>query len=95
MTVETFLGDSRYYRGDSLILAFCNDERDLKGLLVCGRSRDEIEARLPGSDDGLISVGGHGHIVWGKTLNAKAHVRAAAEEKRHGGHDLSGPGSWH
>ena len=35
------------------------------------------------ADDGLISMGIHGHIVGGKTLNAKAHVRAAVEEKRH------------
>ena len=36
------------------------------------------------ADDGLISMGTHGHIVCGKALNAKAHVRAAIEERRHG-----------
>jgi hypothetical protein len=58
MAVETFLVDSRYYRGGSLILAFCNDERDLKGLLVCGRSRDEIEARLPGAIAEILTARG-------------------------------------
>ncbi len=35
------------------------------------------------ADDGLVSMGIHGHIVGGKALNAKARVRAAVEEKRH------------
>jgi hypothetical protein len=35
------------------------------------------------ADDRLIRVGIHGHIVGGKTLNTKARVRAAVEEKRH------------
>jgi hypothetical protein len=32
------------------------------------------------ADDGLISMGIHGHIICGKALNAKAHVRAAIDE---------------
>jgi hypothetical protein len=35
------------------------------------------------ADDGLISMGVHGHIICGKALNAKAHVRAAVEKKQH------------
>jgi hypothetical protein len=47
------------------------------------------------ADDRLIRVGIHGHIVGGKTLNTKAGVRAAVEEKRHEGDDLSGSDGWH
>jgi hypothetical protein len=55
MATETFLVDSRYYRGGSLILAFCND---LKGLLVCGRSSEEIEAKLPGAVAEILTARG-------------------------------------
>jgi hypothetical protein len=56
--------DSRYHRGGSLIVAFSDD---LKGLLVYGRTPEEIEARLPeaireilvaqGMEVGTIEVG--------------------------------------
>ncbi len=32
------------------------------------------------ADDGLISMGIHGHIVCGKALNAKTRIRAVVEE---------------
>ena len=47
------------------------------------------------ADDGLISMGIHGHIVCGKALNTKARVRAAVEEKRHNSKNLSRSGCWH
>ncbi len=45
---------------------------------------DQMGPFARSADDGLISMGIHGHILGGKTLNAKAGVRAAVEEKRHG-----------
>jgi 6,7-dimethyl-8-ribityllumazine synthase len=58
MAVENFLIDSRYYKGGSLILAFCNDAESLKGLLVYGRSREEIEAKLRGAIVEILTATG-------------------------------------
>jgi hypothetical protein len=58
VAVEDFLIDSRYYKDGSLILAFCNDVESLKGLLVCGRSREEIEAKLRGAITEILTATG-------------------------------------
>jgi hypothetical protein len=58
VAVEDFLIDSRYYKGGSLIVAFCNDVESLKGLLVCGWKREEIEAKLPGAIAEILTAGG-------------------------------------
>jgi hypothetical protein len=55
---ESFLIDSRYYKGGSLILAFCNDAETLKGLLVYGRSREEVEAKLRGAITEVLTAPG-------------------------------------
>jgi hypothetical protein len=54
---ESFLIDSRYYKGGSLILAFCNDA-ETKGLLVYGRSREEVEAKLRGAITEVLTAAG-------------------------------------
>jgi hypothetical protein len=58
MAVQNFLIDSRYYKGGSLILAFCNDAESLKGLLVYGRSREEIEANFRGAIVEILTATG-------------------------------------
>ena len=75
MAVEDFLIDSRYYRGGSLILAFCNDSESLKGLLVYGRSREEIEAKLRGAIVEILIAGGEGRFRQSRALSRNSAGR--------------------